>query len=163
MLSMFNLSVSAIGLGFRASPGLHTEHLTLRMVNDFPGFHRALTYVRGLYKVLAMAARTSAQSPFLLTPCNDSTASRRGARFVYVTMPSTQSYTTFDETFHFSVDSLPSIWHFPHKIRLEMFKYFSINAEIILLWLPFIYLTQFSIRSWCLFTLLLARVIDQRN
>lgn len=41
MLSMFNLSISAIGLGFRASPGLHTEHLKLRMVTDFLGFHRA--------------------------------------------------------------------------------------------------------------------------
>lgn len=74
MLSMFNLSVSAIGPESSARPEPHTEHLITRMIIDPPGFLRLRVarhsgarsrFQRTRY--LAMAARITAHStPFRL-------------------------------------------------------------------------------------------------
>lgn len=73
MLSIFSLSDSAIGPGFRARPGLHTEHLSSGMTFDSPGFHSRGTQHSIAFaisdNVPAMAARTTAHStPFYPLP-----------------------------------------------------------------------------------------------
>lgn len=74
MLSMFNLSVSAIGPESSARPEPHTEHLITRMTVDPPGFlrlrvarHSGSRSRLQRTRYLAMAARITAHStPFRL-------------------------------------------------------------------------------------------------
>lgn len=69
MSSIFNLSDSAIGPGFRTRPGLDKHHLFSRMTSDFLGFHwyhvqQSIAFAVS-DKVSVMAARTTAHStPF---------------------------------------------------------------------------------------------------